>query len=851
MQFFASLPRSRYHAAQACLFLVFAIILGGGNIDNPATELALGLLAALCAIAWIWMPGSLRLPSDWTLWAIAGLILLVPALQLVPLPPSVWTALPGRERELAALNLLGEADSWRPLSMSPHGTLISLLGLFPPVLMLLMAGALSRRARDWLLATLVIMALVTALVGVAQLGDKAGLFHLYDYSHRMVVAGFQNNRNHTADLLLVALLGLAALGSSFLTSRNRRDRNEWIKNLGFFGVAMVLILAVVFTRSRAGIALALPVMLAFGAMFSWSQEREWNRSLIAFIGGGIVMAVTGLFLLPGNTALQNVAARFELDRDGREAIWRNSLEAAQHYFPFGSGLGTFRSTYNAFEPLQDVHVKQAGYAHNDFLQLMLEAGLIGYLALAICLFLLLWMTFRSWKEDQKRRPQVMFGLFSLLVIAAHSQVDYPLRTVSMACIAAVAVAMLTRPAQPQDRSVFQRSSGSSRKSGSSLAVKSMLTVLALAYGFAALGSGMDRLSARSADAERYAFEPFRRLADTKAALAALSRMDRESGPHYAERAVLADPISQQALSSLALSRVSAGDLAGGRSAFEVAALGGWRDPATQLYWHGVAESEGDALRAAVWADAALRTIPGVLDMNKLLGPLEATAAGREAIAARLIQEPDWAAWYFAAKPYDPETTERKALVAKHVAALGHALGCELPLPLVNRLMAEGARASAASLWADHCDRSGLGPGIVDSDFAQLAAAQHPMPFGWTLHTGADLNIGFADRGADRPVLVLSNTSLVTKAVLSQKSLLEPGDYKVRITAGADSELPAGRIKVSYGCANRQPVLGPYDGDVAKDGQLLKVEECPAPTFRIWLSPAATPVSLAAVHLEKL
>ncbi len=850
MQFFASLSRSRYHAALACLFLTLAIILGGGNIDNPSTELALELLAALCAIAWIWMPGSLRLPVDWKVWLVAGLILLVPLLQLIPLPPSIWTTLPGRERELAALNLVAKADSWRPLTVSPHRTLTSLLGLFPPVLMLLMAGALSRRARSWLFAALVITGLATALLGAAQLGDKAGLFHLYDYSHRMVVIGFQNNRNHTADLLLVALLALATLGNSSMFFSKDKNQSAWMLNVWVLALAFVFVLAVILTRSRTGIALAFPALLAFGAIFSWNQPREWNRPIAAFVGGCIVMAVAGLFLLPTNGALQGVAARFDLAPDGRATMWRNTLEAIQEYIPVGSGLGTFRSAYNALEPLLDMDAKQAGYAHNDFLQLMLEAGVIGYLALAMVLGLVLRMAFRSWHDDEKRRAQVMFGLFSLLVIAAHSQVDYPLRTISMACVAAVAIAMLASPPEQQG-GVFQGGMPYGRRSPSSLMVKSTLTVLPLAFGVAALGSGLDRLSAHSPDLEQYVLAPFRAQADTQAALAAVSQMDSASGLRHAERAVRADPASQKAIASLALARASAGDAAGAQSAFQVAALGGWHEPIVLLYWHGIAQSEGNLPQAAAWADAALRAFPAISDPEKLFGPLEATAQGRKALAERLILEPDWADRYFALKPIGPDGLQNRLLTARQVAKLGHRLGCRTPLPLVGRLLGEGKRALAASLWADHCDGSGLSSGLVDDNFAELARDQRYLPFGWRLHAGADISISFAESYTGEPILRLSNTSLVTRNVLSQPAVFEPGDYRVRVESAGRGALAAGRLKVSYDCTNRQPVLGPGDGDVARDGQILRVTECPAPTFRLWLSPGQEALSISGIEVEKL
>src|SRR5947199_27829 len=61
---------------------------------------------------------------------LAGLA--VVAVQLVPLPPSLW-AHGLRARIADSYALLGQPVPWLPISLTPYSTLNSVLGVIPPV----------------------------------------------------------------------------------------------------------------------------------------------------------------------------------------------------------------------------------------------------------------------------------------------------------------------------------------------------------------------------------------------------------------------------------------------------------------------------------------------------------------------------------------------------------------------------------------------------------------------------------------------------------------------------------------------------------------------------------------------
>lgn len=430
------------HVLLAVGFLILAVILGGGGSPNPATELWLELLAALTALAWLWIPrpGMPVLPQGKALWLVIALVAVVPIVQLIPLPPSIWTRLPGRETELAALELVGAGDSWQPLTTSVPRTLASLLSLGPPLLVLAMTAALDASGRRWLIGTIAAMALVSAVFGALQLAGGSNGIRMYAASNQFVVTGFQANKNAAADILLIGVLALAAL----MFASDAKHRARWL-----LAASLVLLAATVFTASRMGIVL-IPVAL-FGCLIIVSNGSSTRRRgpLLAICGGGLALAAAGLVLLQGNPRLQAVAERFSLGNDARETLWTDSLFVIGQYWPFGSGMGTFVPSFIAAEPLEAVDPSVPNRAHNDFLELAIEAGAAGIAALIAVVLLVAFMAVRAWRSRPEDRPQVLFGLSALAIVALHSVVDYPLRSMALACFAAVAAGMFAAPPLPR------------------------------------------------------------------------------------------------------------------------------------------------------------------------------------------------------------------------------------------------------------------------------------------------------------------------------------------------------------------------------------------------------------------
>src|SRR5205823_9035301 len=145
------------------LFVIFAVLICGGGTrqglwsDALVQIVSLPLLAvAAFKLKALPSPLNLRLP----LFLIFAVVL-VPVLQLVPLPPLVWTILPGRAEVAEAYKAAGMSLPFLPISLEPLTTLRSALSLIPAVAVFLGVFCLRREAEfRWVLLLLFSVAIV-------------------------------------------------------------------------------------------------------------------------------------------------------------------------------------------------------------------------------------------------------------------------------------------------------------------------------------------------------------------------------------------------------------------------------------------------------------------------------------------------------------------------------------------------------------------------------------------------------------------------------------------------------------------------------------------------------------------
>ena len=382
-----------------------------------------------------------------------GAIVALPLIQLIPVPPSMWTALPHRAYSTTAYTLLGQSLPWLPLSVSPHATWLSLNALMPPLAVFLSVVLLNYRQRQLLsllLLGLGFLSVCLALLQVAQ-GENSPL-RFYGFTNFSEAVGFFANRNHFAAFLYCVILVAAAwaTNAALTATKSRMYAPSTLMPLILsFTLIVVLIAGQLMSRSRAGLGLTIIALLAWLALAA-SDRRSMAGGLNA--RRLIIAAMVVAALLTTQFALYRIMERFTPDTlaDWRIPFARNTTTAAWAYMPFGSGMGTFIPVYALFEPREDVFKAFANRAHNDILEVWLEGGVPALLLMAAFAAWLAARAYALWRSstlgdaaiDQLLARAAMLMLVLLIV---HACVDYAFRTAAIMAVFAFACGLLVPP----------------------------------------------------------------------------------------------------------------------------------------------------------------------------------------------------------------------------------------------------------------------------------------------------------------------------------------------------------------------------------------------------------------------
>jgi O-antigen ligase len=435
-------------------FLAFLAVVALTGGSARATSLAHGATlaaATLAAAGWLALARPARERGLRPAFALLGLCAALLCLQLVPLPPAWWAALPGRQAYAAAAAVADPAPRWRPLSLAPDLTWSAFFALAVPFAVLLGLSRLSSRRRAALLLPVAALIFVSGVLGLAQVsGGPGSPLRWYGGSPDGSAIGFLANRNHQALLLACALPILAALASIPSTRPERRVAFHW----GVLGVAAFVVLMLPTTGSRAGLvlgALAILLALAIAApaiLRGLSRMRRRQRRRFLAGGAAAVLAFAAVLVFLGRNVAFTRIATLDPMADQRLRAFPVVMEMTRTFFPVGSGLGSFDPVFRHFEPFALLKLTYFNQAHNDIVQLVLEGGAPA--ALLLLGFVLWWglATFRAWRAAPSAQAlAARAGSAVILLCLLASIVDYPLRTSLMLSLFCVAAVWLLTPAR--------------------------------------------------------------------------------------------------------------------------------------------------------------------------------------------------------------------------------------------------------------------------------------------------------------------------------------------------------------------------------------------------------------------
>ena len=381
-------------------------------------------------------------------------------LQLVPLPSAVISRIsPGTLPILRSLDLVFAGDQdWAPLSIRPQGTAVAVVALIALSLYLLgLPHLIGPRAVRALPGALAVIAVPLALYGIYTREYNNGL--IYGFWQPLDGGGGNMfgpfiNRNHFGGWMLMTL-GLL-IGSFFgrleralRESGHRRSRPlAWLSSssasalLVTGGVIILGIVAIFWALSRSSI-LSLTVAVT---LFAWLATR---RRRFGATRGRLAVVSLAVALVAGVSwrGPDRVVAWFQDDSTllGRFDAWRDAWDVIQAFPLFGTGLGTFGDAMLFYQKHNaGFHMAQA---HNDYVQLAAEGGLLVVVPAAIAAVVLARTMMRNLgtARSESRGYWIRAGAaIGTAAIAVQETVEFslqiPVNALLFATLAAVALA---------------------------------------------------------------------------------------------------------------------------------------------------------------------------------------------------------------------------------------------------------------------------------------------------------------------------------------------------------------------------------------------------------------------------
>lgn len=435
-------------AIATVVLLAFSFVFGGASREN-ALRLALVELAALpllvLATSRLIQSGQWR--SHRFALGLTGAIALIPLIQLIPLPPAIWTGLAGRSEIVLALELAGLKPGWLPLSLSPDLTWQAFLALLPPIAAFLGILSIPQSTTARLIGIYLVAAVLSVLLGAAQLASGGQQLYVWATTAAGSVNGLFANRNHLATLLVALLPFATVMGAAALRRRHDDRRLPLWFGAVFIGIVVIGLAAI---RSRAGVILLGPSII-LSLLAAWIAAGRGRPGPVLI--GAAAALVAGLVAISA-IAFPPVLERFDSQAapEGRFENWPIVAQASDDYLPLGSGIGSFDAVFRSVEPLETLDPTFFNHAHNDYLESWLEAGWPGA---ALLIAFLVWFGRRTWAAwragTSRERDLQRAASVGILMMLLHSAVDYPLRTVALAVLFAVCVALLEKAGQPSER----------------------------------------------------------------------------------------------------------------------------------------------------------------------------------------------------------------------------------------------------------------------------------------------------------------------------------------------------------------------------------------------------------------
>lgn len=383
------------------------------------------------------------------------LFLMVGFFQMIPLPaglvekvsPNVAALYSQAEAEIGPV--IGVESSFWPLTVSLSATSSELLRWTAHIAAFLLAatplptrGGKRLFIRNFLIIFFAV-GLLEAIYGLSLYVSGSENLFWFKRSHSADgVSGTYINRNHFAGLMGMCIpISAALLASQRLPGTTGRrlgfrqylldpiSFRAWACSYVLLGGMVVMILALTFSMSRMG-QFSVAVAIVFAAAL-YAMSKIWGKGGRTRFLILVLLAAIGLGLLWGVwKGLEPVERRWQAlegSYEERSAIWSSTINLIKDFPVIGVGLGGYSLSYPPYKSDRHNGIT-VDHAHNDYLELLSEVGIAGFIPWLSFLLLFLALSTRAWTICPSSSARLLAGgcLCGTVAILVHSLADFNL-----------------------------------------------------------------------------------------------------------------------------------------------------------------------------------------------------------------------------------------------------------------------------------------------------------------------------------------------------------------------------------------------------------------------------------------
>lgn len=262
------------------------------------------------------------------------------------------------------------------------------------------------------------------------------IYGIYETAFATPFGSFVNRHNFASYMEMAIAL---PLGLVFVGAIPKDKRLLYFTAIGLMGIALLL------SGSRGGLVALLAELFILAILTTNAKGYGQFAVKIGLTVLLVAVIIGGSIFIGGESSLTRFAetATSKDITTNRTHIWSVTLDVIKENPIFGAGIGAFNSAYAKHDTFNGM--ERVEQAHNDYLQVLADAGIIG---LIIGLFFL-FQLFKTGRESVQthnlfRRGVAVGAIAGCSAILVHSIFDFVLHTTAVSIMFLLLVALVVR-----------------------------------------------------------------------------------------------------------------------------------------------------------------------------------------------------------------------------------------------------------------------------------------------------------------------------------------------------------------------------------------------------------------------